>query len=259
MAVPRSFGRLHLAAALIAAILSLLPSGQVHAAGHPHPGIEHMPPAPTGSALAQLIALHDSPPVYESQGDITIQAVVFINWVKVAGDDEWQAEFGTTWKDKANNAIERADDEMYVQFGIDLRVWTYKPWDTWPQGSRGACSLVNELASDIGIGSGGDTVAGFSATRLYSGAGCSIAFYSLIQYQGNAYTSWVVTQHEYSHLYDVPDRYPDPNNLHTNDVMEDPYNRPDFWCTDTVPSGAPGGYAANGDHGRLFNARDIYE
>lgn len=42
---------------------------------------------------------------------------------------------------------------------------------------------------------------------------------------------WATARHEYSHQFGAPDRYPDPNNLHTNDVMEDHYNFPNLWCT----------------------------
>jgi hypothetical protein len=33
-----------------------------------------------------------------------------------------------------------------------------------------------------------------------------------------------------SHFFGAPDRYPDPNNLHENDVMEYHYSYPNWWC-----------------------------
>jgi hypothetical protein len=215
---------------------------------------EVLPPAPTGAAAAHLIAMNDSPPIFESQGDITIQAVVFNNWIKGAGDEEWRTHYGASWDDKINNAVERADDQMYVEFGIDFRVWSIKQWDSYPDGTRDCGSLINELKSDIGVGSGGDTVAGYTGTVISNGAGCSIAYYALVERQGSTadeerYNAWVVTQHEYGHLYNAPDRYPDPYNLHPNDVMEDPYGSPDYWCTK----------AGYDDWGRIFDARATYE
>lgn len=57
---------------------------------------------------------------------------------------------------------------------------------------------------------------------------------------------WVVTQHEYGHLYNAPDR---SGSGHPDDVMENPYVGYDYWCT------TPG----YNDWGLVYNARDTYE
>ncbi len=57
-----------------------------------------------------------------------------------------------------------------------------------------------------------------------------------MNWSSSSYNRWVTTQHEVSHLFNDPDRYPDPNNSHTNDVMENQYSYPNFWC-EVVPVG----------------------
>jgi hypothetical protein len=52
-----------------------------------------------------------------------------------------------------------------------------------------------------------------------------------VNWNSSSYNRWVTTQHEVSHLFAAPDRYPDPLNLHTMDVMENQYEKPDYWCT----------------------------
>ncbi|MEX2548568.1 MAG: M12 family metallo-peptidase [Chloroflexota bacterium] len=248
---------------LAIALVILLSSTATAAAGKPPtwpdpPGFvpEVMPPPPTTSAdVVTYLSLSDHPPVFETQGDVTAQVVVFNNWIKAVGDDEFRAAFPAGWDDKINTALERADDEMYVQFGIDFRVYSIQQWDSWPDGTRTCGSFLTELQSEVGIGTG-DTVAGYTAHTLWSDSsgGCRSGNYIIVKRQNTNETvekknRWVVTQHEYGHIYGAPDRYPDPNNLHPNDVMEDPYNYYDFWCT------APG----YNDHGIIYSNRDQFE
>lgn len=196
------------------------------------------PLAPTsGAALRAYLARPDHPPVFEHEGDITAQVVVHNNWIKAVGDEEFRAAFPQGWDDKINNAIERADDEMYVQFGIDNRVYSIQAWDSWPDGPRGCnSSLMPELQAEVSIGTG-DTVAAYTAQALTSGAGCRSYDYIIVARQNTNETvekknRWVVTQHEFSHVYHAPDRYGQPDSgQHPNDVMEDPYNGYDWWCT----------------------------
>ncbi len=112
---------------------------------HPRIGLhvghtEVLPDPPTGAEADRLRALHDSPPKFEGAGDIALQVVTFVNWIKVAGDDEWRVAYGTNWQTKANNSLERADDQMFAEFGIDFRVLSYvTTWDTYPDTARVLC------------------------------------------------------------------------------------------------------------------------
>ncbi len=251
--------RVSVALLTLAALGISLPSSV--AAGDPHAkpwwgNGEKLQFAPTGSVAAQNIALNDSPPVYEDQENVGSQVTVYINWIKGAGDDEWRSHYGSSWDDKINAAVERADDEMYGQFGIDFRIWAYKAWDTYPNGPRTCDSIMTELKNDVGVGAtnGGDTVVGYTGGTISNAAGCSVAHYALLEIQGSTiaeekYNEWVTTQHEYGHLYNADDRYGADAAIHPNDVMEDPYGSPDTWCHDPRWN----------DWGLIYNARATYE
>jgi len=221
------------------ALLTLVAQPSTAAADDPQTDVA--PLAPTGgAALRAYLARPDHEPVYEHEGDISAAVVVHNNWVKAVGDEEFRAAFPSAWDDKINASIERADDEMFVQFGIDMRVYTILQWDTSPDGVRNCSGSVNpELQADFAIGSG-NTVAGYTAQSFTSGAGCRIGNYIVVRRQNTNETiekknRWVVTQHEFSHVYLAPDRYNKPDSpQHPNDVMEDPYNGYDWWCT-TAP------------------------
>ena len=242
---------------LTVAAMSAFPAGatarSIDDLGHrSSKAVEYAPPAPTGKALRDFLARPDHPPIMEGQGDITTQVVVFNHFIKAAGDDEFRAAFPAGWDDKINNAIERADDEMYVQFGIDFRVNSIIAWDSWPDGTRTCSTMIDELHDEVGTGVN-DTVAGYTGHQNWSDSngGCSIAFYALVKRQNLDETAekknrWVVTQHEYGHLYNAPDR---SGAAHPNDVMENPYIGYDFWCTT----------AGYNDWGLIYAARATYE
>jgi hypothetical protein len=201
-------------------------------------GTESMAPDTLSDAqVAARIALYGNDPTDEAKsGGLTTQVVVHVNNVKVAGDEEWRAHYGSSWDSKANSALERADDDFYARFGIDFRVFKYVTWDSYPDTPRHACTQVNEASTKVGIGAA-DTVAVFSGNAATDGVfGCSISHYAIVvlhgeDLAGEKYRSWVTSQHEMSHQYGATDKYPDPGNLHPNDVMEDQYNYPGFWCT----------------------------
>jgi hypothetical protein len=204
---------------------------------------ESQPPPPTGAALDRLIAIYGNEPVIEHELGFSAQVVTHNHWVKALGDEEWRDYYGTTWDDKINNAIERADDAMYTEFGIDFRVNTIQQWDTSPDSARNTCDLQTELRADFNLGTN-DSLAGYSGNaHLENWYGCAsgpdkeaaiaVSLHGSTTSQ-QAYNHWTTTQHEYGHKYGLVDRYPDPNNIHPNDVMEDQYNWPDFWCV-TAP------------------------
>jgi hypothetical protein len=215
--------------------LSLLGSPGASVLGHSDD--EGAPPAPrSGAELRNYLARPDHPPVFEHEGDLTAQVVVHNNFVKAVGDEEFRAAFPAGWDDKINTALERADDEMYVQFGIDFRVYSIQAWDSFPDATRGCnSSLMPELQAEVSIGTG-DSVAAYTANPITS-AGCRSYDYIIVARQNTNETiekknRWVVTQHEMSHVYHAPDRYNQPDSAqHPNDVMEDPYNGYDWWCT----------------------------
>ena len=155
-----------------------------------------------------------------------------IVYVRVAADEEWRAYYGSTWMTQASNRIEAADNAMYSNFGIDLRVRDYFYWDTYPDSSRHICSsLFQELSNDVPHGSGNDVVFAFTKNAYTGGAGCASGGNNkgLAAYQSYS-SDWKVVQHEFGHIYNIPDRYPDPSGLHEDDVMEKIYTHYDHWC-----------------------------
>lgn len=189
-------------------------------------------PAPTGAELARLVALHDHAPRLEGVGDISTLVVTHSISVKLATDEEWRAYYGTNSMTVANNALEAADNAMFSEFGIDFYWYTTYDWDSAPDSARSSCSLLGELASDASPGTA-DVLLGFAKNLANSGAGCAEVpgDEAEVNWNSSSYNRWVTTQHELSHLFGAPDRYPDPDNLHANDVMENQYDAPDFWCT----------------------------
>ena len=146
--------------------------------------------------------------------------------IRVAGDEEWRAFYGTTnWDNRAEDAIEAADNSMITKFGIDLIALKFYNWDSAPD--TGTCSQVlNDLK--LVSKNGNDVVMGFSK-QAFSAGGCEQGDYALIRYQGPS-NDWKVTQHEMSHLYGADD-VAGGTATHPNDVMEDPYNGYNTWCT----------------------------
>lgn len=154
-------------------------------------------------------------------------------YVKIAGDEEWRSYYGGSWMQTANTAIETADDEMYAQFGVNLMQYGYANWDSNPDsGNVTACTLLGDLTADLSPGTS-DILIGFSKNYSTNWAGCSElgGDEAEIMWASSGYDRWVTLQHEVSHLFNVPDRYPDPNGLHQDDVMEYQYSNPDFWCS----------------------------
>lgn len=190
----------------------------------------HQPP-PQGRELARLKALHDETPDLELAGDITALVVTHTVNVKLAVDEEWRAFYGSSAWTVANNALESADNALYAQFGIDFVWYTSYTWDTYPDTARTSCSLHAELVADADPGTG-DVLLGYSKNAASNGQGCAEipGDEAEVNWHSDAYVRWVATQHELSHLFGPPDRYPDPFNQHANDVMEYPYDEPNFWC-----------------------------
>src|SRR5690606_38501795 len=116
------------------------------------------------------------------------------------------------------------DDQMYAEFGIDFYVSTIQQRDTYPDTARTTCDLQTELRADFNLGTN-DSLAGYSANAHQSNSyGCAsnptqvepamaVSLHGSTSAQ-QAYNHWTTTQHEYGHLYLLPDRYPDPNNVH---------------------------------------------
>lgn len=142
-------------------------------AAQPEPDKESMPPPPTGAALDQLIAIYGNDPVIEHEQPFGAQVVTHTHWIKAVGDEEWRSFYGATWDDQTNNAIERADDAMYVEAGIDFRVSTIQHWDTWPDTKRNTCDIQTELRADFNLGTN-DSLAGYSGNaHLENWYGCA--------------------------------------------------------------------------------------
>jgi hypothetical protein len=187
--------------------------------------------------LSTFLALADHEGIDESKSDITTLVVVHTVTVKIATDEEWRSYYGANAVTVANNALEAADDAMYTKFGIDLYHYLNKNWDSSPDSGVDACDLLDDLKADASPGSA-DILIGFAKNNSTNYSGCAenggdeaeVNWASLHQ------DRWVTLQHEVSHLFGAPDRYPDPYGTHNDDVMENQYNDFNKWCT-YVPVG----------------------
>ncbi len=231
------------ATAAVSAVLMLgsLGGGSVVAADKAAwvPGTESMPPAPTGAQADRLAALYNVKPVNEMAGDVTVAVVSHVVWAKVAADEEWGAFYGNAWQTQAEARMESADDALYLQFGIDFQRYAFYAWDSGPDTSRPICGsggLLEEMMNEIGGPGSADVITAFTNNASSGSAGCASGNHTIVKLHGSTtaqreYNVWATARHEYSHQFGAPDRYPDPNNLHTNDIMEDHYNYPNLWCT----------------------------
>jgi len=137
----------------------------------------------------------------------------------------------------------------------DYRLCTLKQttWDS-ADSARGICTILTEFASETSY-SGYDAAVGFINNALTGGShGCASGNDAVIDLHGSTANQlitnvWKTARHEFSHWYGAPDRYPDPNNLHTNDIMEDHYNFYNTWCKQS-------GY---NDWGRVSSNADKYD
>lgn len=240
--MPRTL-RLRFGGAAAAAIILLgVPAASIASAAQPPPptafvdGTESMPPPPTGAKAERLATLNAEPPTIESAGDISATVVTHTVWTRIVADEEWRSFYGTAWATEAQSRVETADNALFSQFGIDFRNFFTGTWTTSPNTARGICNILSELQADIPLGDA-DVVSGFTNNAVTgSSHGCAGGNHEVVHLHGSTtaqrvYNVWVTVQHEYSHFFGAPDRYPDPNNLHTNDVMEDHYNFPSIWCT----------------------------
>jgi hypothetical protein len=190
------------------------------------------PSPPTGAELDRLIALNDQAPVDELEGDVTAMVVTHTVYVKIAVDEEWRDYYGQTAFTPANSAIESADNAMYTEFGVNLVKYQTAYWDSSPDsGDVDACDLLNDLAADLNPGTS-DVLIGFAKNYSNNYGGCAElnGDEAEVNWDSGSYGRWVRTQHEVSHLYGLPDRYPDSGNMHRDDVMENAYTDPSFWC-----------------------------
>ncbi len=174
--------------------------------------------------------------------------------VRLAGDEEWRDKFGGDWDNRATDAIERADNDTFSKFGIDMNAHTWVNWDS--DDGATPCALVTDLRDDIARG-GADILLGYSKQGYAGGPGCAAGAstktstfrHAVIM---NSDWNWQITQHEFSHLIGVVDRYissAGDNPAHPDDVMEDPYGDPGVWCgpSGTNDAGIMASYAGRFD------------
>jgi hypothetical protein len=199
---------------------------------------EALPQPLTGPALERAIAANGEAPFDEAlRSPEQLAAAVVVHTVnaKIVGDEEYRAFYGASWIDKATAAMETADNSLSTQFGIDFRSYVTANWTTDPDGARAICNAPGSLLDSLLTVSrgGADVVVGFSNNATNSNFfGCMYGNHVLLRLHGQnasakTYNSWVILQHEFSHLFNAPDR---SGSTHPDDVMEDPYNHPGFWC-----------------------------
>lgn len=153
-------------------------------------------------------------------------------YVKIAVDEEWRSYYPTNAFTVATSTMEAADNAMFSEFGVNLVRYQTANWDSSPDsGDVNACDLLGDLMADLSPGTS-DVLLGFAKNYSNNYGGCAErgGDEAEVNWNPSSYSRWVVTQHEVSHLFDLPDRYPDPSDMHIDDVMEDPYNSPDWWC-----------------------------
>lgn len=203
-------------------------------------GTESMAPVPSPDKNEQLARKYNRAPAVETIDAAAVTTHVV--WAMVAGDEEWQSFYGSAWGTQAEARMETADDWMANDFGIDFRRYGggYYGWTSSPNTARPICGtngLLSEFKTDRPISGTADVVLGFTNNSLSGGShGCASGRHTIVKLHGSTtaqrqYNVWTTQQHEIGHLFGAPDRYPDPNGLHPNDVMEDHYNAPDWWCS----------------------------
>lgn len=153
-------------------------------------------------------------------------------YIKVWGDEEYRAHFGTNWRTAANNSLEKADDAMAATFGIDFRSTGYFAYSS-ANTARGSVAVLNDFVSKANH-SGADIAFGFSKNFKPGSPGAAqlLGRYAVDIHIDQA-TDWKIAQHEVSHIFGARDRYinyscDNPN--HEDDVMECPYERPNYWA-----------------------------
>jgi hypothetical protein len=189
-----------------------------------------------------LVALYDQEPTVEGEGEISAAVVTHKVYVKLAADEEWRSYYGTSAYSTAAATMESADNALLSEFGIDLTHYQTSNWVSNPGGARNACDLLADLKADLSPGAS-DILLGFAKNYSSNYSGCAElnGDEAEVNWNSSSYNRWVTTQHEVSHLFNAPDRYPDPFNQHQLDVMENQYESPGFWCSQ-------GGFD---DHGRV--------
>lgn len=150
--------------------------------------------------------------------------------VKIVVDQAFKDKY-SNWEDKARNAVERADNKMADEFGIDFLIREVGSWSSKPGGST--CTEQHDDLGDVGF-NGRDLIFGFTGKNVPDAAGCApiLGRRAVIEGHANQY-QWIIVRHEASHLFGAKDRYingelgTNPN--HLDDVMEDPYDHPNRW------------------------------
>jgi hypothetical protein len=153
-------------------------------------------------------------------------------YIKVYADEEYRAHFGANWKTAANNSLEKADDAMAATFGIDFRstgYYTYSSAST----ARNSGTVLSDFVSKANY-SGADIAFGFSKNFKGGspGAAQGLGRYAVDIHIDQA-TDWKIAQHEISHIFGAQDQYNSSscdNPYHEDDVMECPYERPNYWA-----------------------------
>ena len=156
-------------------------------------------------------------------------------YIKVWADEEYRNRFGDKWRIAANNSLERADDAMSTQFGIDIRVTSYNAYNS-DDARTGPCGVLTDFKTAANH-TGADIAVGFSGNFRPGRPGCAdlLGEYAVV-IRIDQVTDWRIAQHEISHIFGAQDRYNGAtacnNDDHVDDVMECPYTHPDIWSAD---------------------------
>ena len=122
------------------------------------------------------------------------------------------------WQQWTNSIIEYADDHLFTEFVLMMRSESMRIGNSYPDTSRSVCNLLSYPEGDILRGSQ-DVVAGFGKNTTSGSKGRAQGNYTIVLWHrdpdpnNERFAEWTTQQHETSHTFGAPDRYPDPNNL----------------------------------------------
>lgn len=95
-----------------------------------------------------------SEPLYEHEAP-SVRRTIYVVYVTSPCDDEWRSQYAS-YMYEAGRTVERADDELYNEFGIDLYSVAQFPWSSSSTTSSG---LLNEAYSEHGLTYNGNQTA----------------------------------------------------------------------------------------------------
>lgn len=145
-----------------------------------------------------------SAPVYEHKSP-SVRRTIYVVYVTSPCDDEWRSKY-SSYMYEAGRTVERADDELYNKFGIDLYSVAQFPWDS---SNTTSSNLLWEARSEHGLTYNGNLTAemmiAFSGVSPSDDSNITGVGYMnqpyLIVFDNGYSMNAETTQHECGHTY----------------------------------------------------------